>query len=378
MKILLIGPYKPLQQQSMLRLAELLRETQSKQGHEVRLLHPRPVFGRLRPAQTGLGKWLGYLDRLVLFRAKLQTEIPWADVVHICDHADAIYVPWLGGKPHVVTCNDMLAIRSARGEIPQNPTRFTGRLYQRWILSGLRQAERIVCISEETRNDVLRITGLSSDRVTVVLLSLNYPYQPMVHGDAVTKIKCLGIQEGQSFFLHVGGNPWYKNRPGVIRIFQALTGLEGFAHHDLVMAGQPFTTEMRNMLQELGLASRVHELIDVSNSDLQALYSVAESLIYPSLHEGFGWPVIEAQACGCPVFTSNRPPMTEVGGEAAVYFDLTDPPAAASVIANGLRRREAMKQAGFVNLARFASAEMTKGYLRAYEAVTCYSGFERS
>lgn len=378
MKILLIGPYKPLQQQSMLRLAELLRETQSEQGHEVRLLHPRPVFGRLRPAQTGLGKWLGYLDRLVLFRAKLRTEIPWADVVHICDHADAIYVPWLGGKPHVVTCNDMLAIRSARGEIPQNPTRFTGRLYQRWILSGLRQAERIVCISEETRNDVLRITGLSSERVTVVLLSLNYPYQPMVHRDAVSKIKCLSIQEWQPFFLHVGGNQWYKNRPGVIRIFQALTALEGFSHHHLVMAGQPFTTEMRNMLQELGLASRVHELINVSNSDLQALYSIAEALIYPSLHEGFGWPVIEAQACGCPVFTSNRPPMTEVGGEAAVYFDLTDPSAAASVIANGLRRREAIKQAGFVNLARFSSAEMAKGYLRAYEAVACYSGFERS
>ena len=74
-----------------------------------------------------------------------------------------------------------------------------------------------------------------------------------------------------------------------------------------------------------GLRDRVIELTNITNEDLRALYSKATALLFPSLREGFGWPIIEAQACGCPVFTSDRVPMTEVGGDAAIYLDPTDP-----------------------------------------------------
>ena len=121
---------------------------------------------------------------------------------------------------------------------------------------------------------------------------------------------------------------------GVVRIFAHLAALPQFAQHHLVLAGKPWTRELRELIRHVGLAERVHEWVDVSNEDLRALYSAADALIFPSLQEGFGWPIAEAQACGCPVFTTNRPPMTEVGADAAAYFDPDDPERAARSLRN--------------------------------------------
>ena len=108
MRVLLLGNYADNRNQSMRRFAVLLKEGLSKANCEVRLLHPPTVFGNLRPNPTGLGKWLGYIDRLILFPFHLKREMGWADVVHICDHANAVYVPMLKHKPHVLTCHDVL------------------------------------------------------------------------------------------------------------------------------------------------------------------------------------------------------------------------------------------------------------------------------
>src|SRR5207249_6761486 len=102
-----------------------------------------------------------------------------ADVVHICDHSNALYVRHIEKRPHLVTCNDMLAIRSAHGEFPQNRTGWSGRILQRWILAGLRRARRLTCISEATRHDVLRLTGHRPEVVSVTYMGQNFPYMPV-------------------------------------------------------------------------------------------------------------------------------------------------------------------------------------------------------
>ncbi len=146
MKVLLIGNYEYNRQESMQRFVELLRHGLTDAGCDVHRIRPSPVMGRIKPGESGLGKWLGYFDRFVLFPPRLRRLVQWADVVHMCDQANSVYIPWLKGKPNVVTCHDMLAIRSALGEIPQNLTRWSGRVFQRWILSGLRQAQRWLAI----------------------------------------------------------------------------------------------------------------------------------------------------------------------------------------------------------------------------------------
>jgi glycosyltransferase involved in cell wall biosynthesis len=356
MRILLIANYSPDRQQSMQRYAAILQEGFTAAGHEVRLIRPKAVAGK-----TG-GKWLGYFDKFVLFPRELRRASEWADVVQICDHSNAIYVKYLESRLHVVTCHDLLAVRSALGEFPCYPTRWSGRRLQRMIVNGLTRAGNIVCVSEATRADVERLVSGGDRNVTCIYNGLNYPYEPMPRAEAAERLETLGLSRDQPFILHVGGNQWYKNRAGVLKIFALLR--KRVPNLLLVMAGKPWTAEMRKLARELGLENFAVERAGVSEEDLRALYSRAEALLFPSLAEGFGWPVAEAQACGCPVVTSNRAPMTEVGGSAATYIDPLDHESAAMAVASVIGSRRSRKPG-----AGFSTAAMIDGYLALYRSL---------
>jgi glycosyltransferase involved in cell wall biosynthesis len=366
MRILLIGNYVYSFQESMQRFASVLQQGLTAAGHEVCLIRPNPYFGRLRPSSTGVGKWLGYIDRFVIFPFVLVRALKWSQIVHICDHANAVYMKYLRRRPHLVTCHDMLAIRSALGEIPQNPTRWTGKKYQRMILKGLNRARRVICVSESTKADLLRISQLNCAQMGVIYNGLNYPYRPMQERERRATLKALAL-DGKPFLLHVGGNQWYKNRPGVLKIFSHLLRFPEVSELKLVMVGKPWSAEMRRLISERGLGGKVVEVVDASNEELRALYSGAVALVFPSLHEGFGWPILEAQACGCPVFTSNRPPMTEVGNDTAIYLDPERSEDAAWLIATRLGGLDGLRERGLQNAKHFTTEQMIRRYLAEYE-----------
>jgi glycosyltransferase involved in cell wall biosynthesis len=179
----------------------------------------------------------------------------------------------------------------------------------------------------------------------------------------------MGLSKSDTYFLHVGGNQWYKNRLGVLRIYAQLILMPEFATARLVMAGKSWTDAMRDFVHNGRLAGRVIEAVDVSNRQLQSLYCNALALLFPSLEEGFGWPIVEAQACGCPVITSGRPPMLEVAGDAAIFIDPGEPATAAEAIADGLAHRDRLCAAGFRNLDRFDEKSTVDQYLACYESI---------
>lgn len=370
MRILLIANFLPDRQQSMQRFSEMLKTGLTAGGHEVEVLRPEPGFSRLLPEAAVPGKWLGYLDKFVVFPWVLASRVRASDVVHICDHSNSMYTRFLRGRPNVVTCHDLLAVRSALGEVPQNPTGWSGRKLQRSILRGLRRAQFVACVSEQTMSDVRRLAGREESATVLIHNGLNYPYEPMQRTEARARARQLLHDPERPFFLHVGGNQWYKNRLGALEILACLRSRGQFLAHRLVMVGKPFTAPMRSFIQQGKLDDHIVELNDLPNEDLRALYSLAEGLIFPSLEEGFGWPVVEAQACGCPVFTSNRQPMMEVGGPGAVYFDATDPSAAAAAVIEGLERRERMVVQGFENARRFSADAMIEAYAELYRAIS--------
>jgi len=369
MKVLLLGNYPYLKSQSMDRFAGVLYDGLRAAGLQVRLLKPQPVFGRMLPSATGLGKWLGYLDRFLLFRPLLKHAADWADVVHICDQANAVYAPCLNRKPHVLTCHDMNAIRSAFGEFTEHTTGLTGKVYQRWILAGLKQARHVACVSDTTYDDVLRLTGLEADRVSVVRNGFNYPYRPMSEKLSLYHVEQIGIADAAPFFMHVGSNEWNKNKEGLLRIFCQLIRLAVGKKWHLVLAGHGLTNDLRFLAQKIGISDRIRETPNVTNEQLCALYSSTEGLIFPSLAEGFGWPIIEAQACGCPVFTSDRTPMTEVGGNGAVYFDPLNEAGAARMIYNALQGKELLRKRGFRNAMKYSTGAMISDYVDRYRFV---------
>jgi glycosyltransferase involved in cell wall biosynthesis len=352
----------------MLRFASLLESELSKRGHFVRLVEPTPFLGKLGRDSSLTQKWLGYLDKFVIFPVRLRQLKKHFDVVHICDHSNAMYVRHIEDVPHVVTCHDMLAIRSALDEIPENPTSVTGKVFQRFILRGLKRSRRTVCVSTNTKIELLRITQMADTAVSVVLTGLNHPYTPMDRNHALQRLDQYSFDARVPFFLHVGGRSWYKNRLGVLEIFTRLKARPPFQKHRLLMIGKSLESSLIQFIVSRGLDANVCSISNVPNEDLRAAYSLANALIFPSLQEGFGWPILEAQSCGCPVFTTGRAPMTEVGGDAAVYFDPFNPEEAAEIISSALEGGRDLREQSLVNASRFNLDQMIDGYIAAYEA----------
>lgn len=362
---------------SMRLFPELLRRLLEERGVAVELIRPRTIFGKLAPWAGKLGKWLFYVDKFVLFpfylRHVIRRERGKPGVVaHLCDHSNAMQVRYLRDIPHVVTCHDLMPIRSARGEVPQNPVSWTGKCFQRMILNGLKRARFTVCVSTATRRELLRLTGGDPARASVVLSALNYPYAPMPPEEARRRVR---ERAGAVFpyVLHVGGGSWYKNRRGMLEIYARACRLNAGKKEQpwLIYTGPPLDAEIRSMEGDFPeLTGRIVRLPGVDPETLRALYSAAELLLFPSWDEGFGWPILEGQACGCRVVTTGREPMTEVGGGAAFYIDPYDPEGAARTVAGLLGqtpegRREAVCK-GLANAARFSAQRMLEGYLAAY------------
>jgi glycosyltransferase involved in cell wall biosynthesis len=381
-KIVLIGNFLPDRQESMLRFERALADGYAARGLPVEVWRPEPFFVKwVREYRYGgFPKYLGYLDKFVLFPRSVRTRLrkaPPGTVYHIVDHSNAVYVPPLRDVPLVVTCHDLLQIRSALGEIPQNPLGRSGQKYQRWILKNLRLVRCAACVSEKTRTDLLRLANLPTAATHVVPNGLNYPYQPIPANEARPILnEALRRQNlawpgtrtpaTRPFLFSIGGAHWYKNRTGLLEIFGQLQQRLGIPH-TFVHVGPAFNDGQVALIEKLGLRDSLLHISKLTNEELQAAYSLAAGLIFPSWEEGFGWPIAEAQACGCPVFTSNRAPMTEVGGVAACYFDPADPASAAAEIVRGLALPGPLRETGLAHAKRWDTQLMLDAYLKLYD-----------
>ncbi|MGB9418701.1 MAG: glycosyltransferase family 1 protein [Acidobacteriaceae bacterium] len=358
MKVLLVGNYLPDRQDSMQFYASMLEAGMRARGHEVRLLQPPAVLGQRVAESSPLSKWLGYADKFVLFRSELRRAAASAEIVHLCDHSNAMYVPALAHSAHVITCHDILAIRSGMGHYPENPVSVTGRMFQRLIARGLRRAKAIVCVSGKTRDDLRQYLGVPADRLYVIPNALHWPYKPVSAETCLPWLTSVGLRPGEPYFFHIGGNHWYKNRGAAIEIFAELRKLPQYAGARLVMAGGPMNSALQTIAQRHRLGDALLEAVGLSNEQLEALYSCALALLFPSLEEGFGWPILEAQACGCPAVTTDRAPMNDVAGGAAILIDPSQPETAARMIAEGLRDTTRLRTDGLRNAASYTAERM--------------------
>ena len=370
MKVLLIGNYAPDRQQSMLRYAEMMRDGLLEAGHHVTVAVPRPVLNsRGRPA-AGAWKWIGYLDKFVLGTAELARAAREADVVHVCDHSNAFYVPGRPRRPYVVTCHDLLAVRGALGEETDCPASFTGRYLQKLILGGLKRATAVACVSGATLSDAKRLLGNYAGKLVVTPNSLNYPYRQLgtdAVGRRLEAVKALPRASG--YVLTIGSNLRRKNREAALR---AVAGIADSWDGRIVFAGEGLNAELRGLAQRLGIEDRVVEVEGPSNELLEALYNGALALLFPSRFEGFGWPIIEAQACGCPVICSDAPPLPEVAGAGAILCNADDHAAFGRAIlelASEPQRREALVQAGLANASAYGRPRMIARFVSLYEQV---------
>lgn len=232
-------------------------------------------------------------------------------------------------------------------------TGIVGQVQRHYFAHGIRRAfsrsDAITCVSESTRQDILAHMPDAGERVVTTLSGVDdafcqRPHDPgRLHAHGVTADK---------FVLTVGQNRPYKNHAGALRAFaHAFADREDVALVFVHRRGAA-ATKLAKLADELGVGHRVNFLARVEQDDLVSLYNAAQLLLHPSLYEGFGNPLAEAMACGCPVVTSSLSAMPEVTAGAALLADptkpdevasamrgiLDDPPLAASLAEKGLVR----------------------------------------
>jgi glycosyltransferase involved in cell wall biosynthesis len=369
MKVLLVGNYEGDKQESMQRFANLMERGLSQAGHDVRILRPPLLVGRLYSADRGLGKWLGYVDKFVVFPTILARAAHRADIIHICDHSNAMYSSRVSTRPIVVTCHDMLAVRGALGEHTDSPASRAGRILQSWIVAGLRRADKLACVSMATSSDVERIVRADRNFLQVIPNGLNYPYTVLPEKTVQRRLARIPAVRHRQFVLHVGSNLRRKNREAVIRVFASVSRSVDV---DLVLAGPELTPDLVELARELGVTGRVIVVVKPTNEVLEALYNSALVFFFPSRFEGFGWPLVEAQACGCPVVCSQCPPFREIVADTALTRDVDDEEGFVIDIVQLLsnpQERNSLGHTGRQNAQRFQPGKMIATYIALYEQV---------
>ncbi len=304
----------------MPRYARMLSEGMRARGYEVKKVTATPFFFKL-PLPGSFKKWLGYMDQYLVFPVLFKLKKSEANTLYVfADQALGPWVPLVKNKPHVIHCHDFLAQRSALGELAENKTGKTGRWYQEFIRRGYQQGKYFISISKKSQQDLHQFLTEKPLLSEVVYNGLNQPFNP----DEPYKVremlsKHLNIDLSSGYLLHVGGNQFYKNRLGVLEIVSAYRMKTGNLV-PLVMVGSSPTEDLLLMKNQMSGNSTVYFFSGLSDELVRTLYQGALVMIYPSLEEGFGWPIAEAQASGCPVITTGKPPMNEVGGDAALYI----------------------------------------------------------
>ena len=311
-----------LASQSMPRFANLLTEGMKQKGHTVEVWNPQPKFYKL-PVPSSFKKWLGYIDQYLLFPKKVKKRIrqtPPDTLFVFTDQALGPWVPMVENRPHIIHCHDFLAQRSASGEIPENPTGKTGQAYQAYIRKGYRQGKNFISVSRKTKEDLHRFLLKSPYISEVVYNGMNQDIQTTDVAIARGKLqKETGIHVKDGFILHVGGNQWYKNRTGVIEIYTAWRRDYPASVLPLLLIGTTPAKALQDAANRSVYKNDIHFLTGKTDGFVRLAYSGASVFLYPSLAEGFGWPIAEAMAAGCLVITTGEAPMTEVGGDAAFY-----------------------------------------------------------
>ena len=315
----------------MLRFGELLASEQLKSlNFEIQEIFPTPMFTKIFPVGK-VRKWAAYIDKYLLFPKRLKRELTRRKdplhLIHIIDHSNAIYLPKLSRitrSKKIITCHDLIAIRTAKGEFDQAPkTSKSGKRLQKWISDSLTLADYYACDSKQTLEDLNRLIPLSKENSSILHLGTELDATSASDNKDLSKILPFDPLT-TNFLLHVGSAAWYKNRKAVFRSFIHTHTCLPDQNLKLVRVGpEPQEEELDDQLKNWITSNpdSIHSLQELSENILGELYNNAQALVFPSYIEGFGWPPLEAAIRGCPVITTRTGAISDLVGNYANYVE---------------------------------------------------------
>jgi glycosyltransferase involved in cell wall biosynthesis len=271
-------------------------------------------------------------------------------------------------RPTVMTLVDIQEVFYPEFFTPAD--RYTRELH---FPGSTRMADRVITISEFSRRSIIEHHHVPPDRVAAVYLCADERY---AQSAAVARPPAAPLPER---FVFYPANPWkHKNHDVLLRALRLLREERG-RRVDLVLTGfgHDSGSPVEAMAKEYGVCDQVHALGFLAVEELAYLYRRADMLVFPSLFEGFGIPLVEAMAAGCPVVAARATSIPEVAGDAAELFDPGSPAALAAAIERVLDDeawRETLRTRGFSRQREFSAARMAEGHRAVFrEAMQAYS-----
>jgi glycosyltransferase involved in cell wall biosynthesis len=293
-----------------------------------------------------------------------------AGVYHVVDHSYGHLLGCVPAERAVVTCHDLMLLHAEREDIGFRGDRLA--LYRfRWETSFLRRAAFVACPSEATAADVANLLRIDSSHIRVIPLGISSSFVPIDLEFRADLRRDIDPSRRRALVLHVSTGGAYKNVGGTLRVVEALRsqGLDPL----LLRVGQPLDGEQAALAEQLGVLEVTREFGRVSDEELARLYAAADVLLFPSRWEGFGWPPLEALACGTPsVVASECRAVVDLLGDAALAAPASDVRALASAVATIVtkpRARAALVERGRARVTSLTWERTVGAYTELYSEI---------
>jgi glycosyltransferase involved in cell wall biosynthesis len=308
----------------------------------------------------------GYVDRY--FRYQLAVRRASYDVAHIVDHGYVHLAFGMDPKRTVITFHDAMLLKLGARELKSSRLPWETIAAHRFSLRAMRRVARVITPSSSAREDFLRFQDYPPERVVTIPQAVSASFHPGPgREDDLRK---------EPSILHVGHCGFYKNIESVLRAIPLVERRLGRPVRFRKVGGR-FTAAQEELIASLRIGSSIDHLGMLPEDELARTYSDSDVLLMPSLHEGFGLPVLEAMASGVPVVASNRGSLPEVVGGAGLLVEPEDIEAIADavvrILADPLLRRE-LAARGIDRARQFTWDRTARATLDVYRAVWAEAG----
>jgi len=284
----------------------------------------RRRFSRLPIAGQGSFAWNcdRALNRFLDYPSWLRKGAKGFDLFHIIDHSYAHLVHALPAERTIVSCHDLDTFRCLLEPQREPRSKLFRQMTQR-ILDGLQRASHVLCDSDTVRREFLNHRLLPPEKVSVVLHGVHPSCSPMPDpaADAAAS-RLLPPYPWRLYLLNVGSTVPRKRIDVLLEVLAAVRKTVPAAH--LVRVGGDFSDSQHKLVERLNLRDAISVLPFVSREVLAAMYRRAALLLQTSEAEGFGLPLVESMACGCPAVASDIQVLREIGGSAATFCPVAD------------------------------------------------------
>ena len=315
------------------------------------------------------------LNRFVNYPRWLQRQAPDFDLFHVIDHSYSQLLHYLPHGRTVVTCHDLDTFRCLLHPDLEPRSRWFRAMTNR-ILQGFKKAAHVIAVSAVTRDEIIRHGLFTPDRVTVVSNGVHPSCSPLPNQVADAELERLLPRNANStvWLLNVGSTMKRKRMDVLLRVLAAVRRQIPSAR--LLRVGEHLTGSQSQLARELGIDDAIVQLPTLSREVLAATYRRAHLLLHTAEAEGFGLPVVEAMACGCPVVATDLPVLREVGGNAAVYCPLGNIPEWNDHVTQLLEQRaqqsqmwEGFRKQAMAHASRFSWAEAARNTATIYNTL---------